>query len=162
MDEPLIAVTFPLPMARLLVPAKRRNPPPAPPAPAPPAPPANPPPPPPPPNPPPPAGRPTNPPAPPPNRPAAPPPTPHLPEAGGGLTVIDLAVMVVLDFLAGVPVTVRQSPTARELTASVTVWENVVVPVQFTVVWPVVFCTSIEVPEIDATLPLAEPPGGGV
>ena len=76
--------------------------------------------------------------------------------------MIDLAVMVVLDFLAGVPVTVRQSPTARELTASVTVWENVVVPVQFTVVWPVVFCTSIEVPEIDATLPLAEPPGGGV
>jgi hypothetical protein len=67
--------------------------------------------------------------------------------------------MVVLDFLAGVPVTVTQSPTATELTAKVTVWEKAVVEVQFTVVCPDVFWTSMALAAMDATLPLALPPG---
>ncbi len=66
------------------------------------------------------------------------------------------AVIVVLDDFDGVPVAVMQSPAARELTASVTVLENVVVGVQVTVVCPVVgFCTSMVAPESAATLPVA-------
>jgi hypothetical protein len=44
------------------------------------------------------------------------------------------AAIVVLDFLAGVPVMVTQSPAANPLTASVSVAENRVEAVQFTVV----------------------------
>jgi hypothetical protein len=47
---------------------------------------------------------------------------------------IVLAAIVVLEDFDGVPVTVRQSPTATALWVWVTVWEKVVVPVQFTVV----------------------------
>ena len=47
------------------------------------------------------------------------------------------AAMVVLDDLDGVPVTVTQSPAFKTLTASDTVFENCVVSVQLTVVWPV-------------------------
>jgi hypothetical protein len=72
---------------------------------------------------------------------------------------IVLAAIVVLEDLEGVPVTVRQSPTATALWGWVAVSENVVVPVQFTVVCPVLaFWTSMEVPLMDATLPLANPP----
>jgi hypothetical protein len=100
---------------------------------------------------------------PPPKRPlAAPPPKPpvQVPEDDGWLIVIDRAAMVVLDFFDFVPVTVRQSPTATALTDSVAVWENVVDGVHDTDVCPAVaLCTSIVVPEIDATLPLAVPCG---
>ena len=68
------------------------------------------------------------------------------------------AAIVVLDDFGAVPVALTQSPAARELTASDTVLENCVVPVQLTVVWPVFgFCTSmLEVDGDDAaTLPLA-------
>ena len=74
------------------------------------------------------------------------------------VTVIERAAMVVLDFFEGVPVTLTQSPAASALTASVTVLENAVVDVQFTVVWPeVVFCTSMfdALASSAATLPLA-------
>ena len=76
---------------------------------------------------------------------------------------MDRAATVVLDFFDGVPVTVRQSPTATALTVSVAVSENVVVGVQLTEVWPsVALCTSIVVPEMEATLPLAPAPVGAV
>src|ERR1019366_2489576 len=150
--DPLTVVTLPLAIARLAAPANDRPapvPPPAPPrgklplggvepeplAPAPPAP--------------------------PPNRPRpAPPPKPlvHVPEDDGLLIVIDRAAMVVLDFFDFVPVTVRQSPAATAPTDSVAVWVNVVDEVHVTDVCPAVeLCTSIVVPEIDATLPLAVP-----
>jgi hypothetical protein len=169
MVDPLTAVTFPVPMASLEPEKKRRAP--APPpnepraAPLPPAaPPPAPPPKPPPEKPPAPPGAPV--PAPVRNRPApAPAPVAHVPDADAGEMTMDLAAIVVLDFLAGVPVTVRQSPTATELTVSVTVLEKVVVAVQLTVVWPADgLCTSMEVPAMEATLPLAIPPraGGGV
>jgi hypothetical protein len=68
--------------------------------------------------------------------------------------------MVVLDFFAFVPVTVRQSPTATALTVSVSVSVNDVVVVHETAVCPAVgLCTCMVVPEIDATLPLAPPLG---
>ena len=66
--------------------------------------------------------------------------------------------MVVFDFFEGVPVTVRQSPTAIALTVSVAVSENVVVGVQVTAVCAVVLCTSIVLPVMVATLPLATLP----
>jgi hypothetical protein len=65
---------------------------------------------------------------------------------------------LVLDFLAGVPVAVTQSPTATADSVSVTVSENLVDDVQSTVVCPeLVLWTSMVVPEIEATLPLATP-----
>lgn len=70
------------------------------------------------------------------------------------------AAMVVLDFLAGVPTTMRQSPTATALIVSVAVSLNVVVGVQFTAVCAVVLCTSMVVPEMLATLPLVPIPLG--
>jgi hypothetical protein len=150
-------VTFPLAMVKL-APENPRRPPappgklplggvspeperlplPAGPAPAPPAPPANLPP--------------------PPNPPAARPPKPdaHVPDDVAVLIVMDRAATVVLDFFDGVPVTVRQSPTATALRVCVAVSEKVVVAVQLTEVWPsVVLCTSIVVPSMEATLPLA-------
>jgi hypothetical protein len=92
--------------------------------------------------------------------PLAPPrPVAHFPVDEGWLIVIKRAVTVVLDFLAGVPVTVRQSPTATADSVSVTVSEKVVDEVHSTVVWPeLVLWTSMVVPEIEATLPLATPP----
>jgi hypothetical protein len=87
----------------------------------------------------------------------------QVPDEDGLLIVIERAAMVVLDFLAGVPVTVRQSPIATALTVSVAVSENVVDAVQLTDVCPaVVLCTSMVVPEIEATLPLAAVPEGAV
>jgi hypothetical protein len=102
--------------------------------------------------------------APPPNPPAAPPgPAAHVPDVVALLIVMDRAATVVLDFFDGVPVTVRQSPTATALRVSVAVSENVVVGVQLTEVCPsVALCTSIVVPEMEATLPLAPAPGGAV
>jgi hypothetical protein len=98
----------------------------------------------------------------PPNDPAPPaPPRPpvHLPDDDGWLIEIERAVTLVFDFLAGVPVTVTQSPTATAESVSVTVSENVVDDVHSTVVCPeLVLCTSMVVPEIEATLPLATPP----
>jgi hypothetical protein len=156
--EPLTAVTVPLAIARLAAPANDRRalaPGPAPPAP--------------------PRGKlppggvkpeplPPAPPAPPPNRPRpTPPPKPrvHVPEDDGWLIVMDRAAMVVLDFFDFVPVTVRQSPTATALTDSVAVWVNVVDEVHITDVCPAVaLCTSIVVPAIDATSPLAVPTCG--
>jgi hypothetical protein len=79
------------------------------------------------------------------------------------LIVMDRAATVVLDFFEGVPVTVRQSPTATALTVSVAVSENVVLGVQLTDVCPsVALCTSIVVPVMEATLPLAPAPVGAV
>jgi hypothetical protein len=153
-DAPVTAVTLPLAMARS-APANDPGPfAPLPPAPlgGPLPPPGNPPP----PlgAPPAPGGLPANDPAPPiPARPAA-----HLPDDEGWLRVIERAVTSVLDFLAGVPVTVRQSPTAMADSVSVTVSEKVVDEVHATVVWPALaLWTSIVVPEIEATLPLATP-----
>jgi hypothetical protein len=94
---------------------------------------------------------------------APPPPNPeaHVPDAVGWLIVIERAATVVLDFFDGVPVTVRQSPAATALTVSVAVSENVVVGVQLTDVCPsAALWTSMVVPEIDATLPLAPAPVG--
>jgi hypothetical protein len=87
--------------------------------------------------------------------PLAPPrPAAHFPDDEGSLIVIERAVTVVLDFLAGVPVTIRQSPTATADSVSVTVSEKIVVEVHSTVVWPeLVLWTSMVVPEIEATLP---------
>jgi hypothetical protein len=88
----------------------------------------------------------------------------HEPEVGGWLIETDRAVMVVLEDLAGVPVTVKQSPTATALPVTASVCENVVDEVVLTVVCPALaLWTSMDVPVIDATLPLADPPGlGGV
>jgi hypothetical protein len=88
----------------------------------------------------------------------------HVPEVEGWLIETDRAVMVVFDDLAGVPVTVKQSPTTTALSVTASVWENVVDEVVLTVVCPALaLWTSMEVPVIDATLPLADPPGlGGV
>jgi hypothetical protein len=153
MVEPLTPVTLPEPMARLAralrkledppPPKLGRVPPSAPPPPAPP--PRR--------KPPPPA----NPPAPP---AAAPvpvrPPSVHDPEELAVLTVMVRAAMVVFDFFDGVPLTVTQSPLASALTASVTVLENVVVVLQFTVVCPeLAFWTSMLDPLSEATLPEA-------
>jgi hypothetical protein len=127
-SDPLIAVTFPEAMDRLAPENARRNP----------EPPLDP------------LGRPLAPASPPapPNPPRAPPPNPpnalrpvvpllepeaHAPEVDAALMDTVLAAMVVLDDFDGVPVTVRQSPTATPLWVCVTVSENVVVPVQFTV-----------------------------
>ena len=83
-----------------------------------------------------------------------------MPELEGWLIETDRAVMVVLDDLAGVPVTVKHPPTTRALCVTVSVWENVVDEVVLTVVCPALaLWTSMEVPVIDATLPLADPPG---
>jgi hypothetical protein len=59
------------------------------------------------------------------------------PDVEAGATEMLRAAMVVLDDFDGVPVTVTQSPAFRTLTASDTVFENCVVSVQLTVVWPV-------------------------
>ncbi len=75
----------------------------------------------------------------------------HEPVEDAALRVIERAAMVVLDFLLGVPVTVTHEPVVTALTASSAVFEKVVVPVQLTVVCPSVFCTSMEVPVMDAT-----------
>jgi hypothetical protein len=74
-----------------------------------------------------------------------------------GVKIVMLrAAIVVLDDFDAVPVTLTQSPAARELTASDTVLENWVVPVQLTVVWPVFgACTSMLEVDSAATLPLA-------
>jgi hypothetical protein len=78
----------------------------------------------------------------------------HVPLDVGVVTVIVRAATVVLDFFDAVPVTEMQSPTASELTASVTVLENCVVVVHPTVVCPVLaFCTSMVEPLSAATLP---------
>ncbi|HEX4126457.1 MAG TPA: hypothetical protein VHX67_02630 [Acidimicrobiales bacterium] len=78
----------------------------------------------------------------------------HVPLEDGVVTVMVRAATVVLDFFDAVPVAEMQSPTARELTPSVTVFENWVVVVQPTVVCPVLaFCTSMLVPLSEATLP---------
>jgi hypothetical protein len=71
------------------------------------------------------------------------------------LIVMVRAATVVLDLFAGVPTTIRQSPTATSPIVSVAVSVNVVVGVQLTAVWPVVLCTSMVVPLMAATLPLA-------
>jgi hypothetical protein len=87
----------------------------------------------------------------------------HVPDDVALLIVMDRAATVVLDFFDGVPVTVRQSPTATALRVSVAVSENVVLVVQLTDVCPsVALCTSIVVPEMEATLPLAPAPAGAV
>jgi hypothetical protein len=102
------------------------------------------------------------PPAPPNPAPPAPvrPPRPlvHVPLVDAWEIVMERAARVVLDFLAGVPVTVKQSPTATALMVSVAVSENVVDPVQVTAVCAVVLCTSIVLPLMLATLPLAALP----
>jgi hypothetical protein len=72
--------------------------------------------------------------APPPNPPAPPTPVAQVPDDVAVLIVIDRAATVLLDFLDGVPVTVRQSPTATTLSVSVAVSENVVLAVQLTAV----------------------------
>jgi hypothetical protein len=88
--------------------------------------------------------------------PAPPKPDAHEPDDEGWLIVMDRAAMVVLDFLEGVPVTMRQSPVATALRVLVAVWLKVVDGVQVTEVCPsLALCTSMVVPEIDATLPLA-------
>ena len=60
----------------------------------------------------------------------------HAPELEGWLIETDRAVMVVLDDLAGVPVTVKHPPTATALCVTASVWENVVDEVVSTVVCP--------------------------
>jgi hypothetical protein len=82
----------------------------------------------------------------------------HAPLVDGLEIVMERAVMVVLDFFAGVPVTIRQSPTATALSVSVAVSENVVDGVQATDVCAVVLCTSMVLPLMVATLPLATLP----
>lgn len=82
----------------------------------------------------------------------------HDPVGDAASSVMLRAAMVVFDDFEGVPVTVTQSPAASELTDSDTVFENCVVDVQLTVVWPVLaFCTSILDAWSAATLPLANP-----
>jgi hypothetical protein len=72
------------------------------------------------------------------------------------LTVRLRAAIVVLDFFDAVPVAVTQSPAAIALTDSVTVLENWVVVVQFTVVWPLLWLwTSMLDALRAATLPVA-------
>jgi hypothetical protein len=74
----------------------------------------------------------------------------------GFVTVMLRAAMVVLDFFDADPVAVTQSPTVMALTASVTLFENCVVDVQFTVVCPLLwFWTSMLEPLSAATLPEA-------
>src|ERR1700679_3832522 len=114
MVEPFTAVTLPVATANFAAPANPWPPPaPAPPPPAPlpgklPLPGVKPP------APPPPAPKPPRP------GPAAPvKPLVHVPELDGLLIVIVRAPIVVLDFLAGVPVAITQSPTATALTVSV-------------------------------------------
>jgi hypothetical protein len=82
----------------------------------------------------------------------------HVPDEEGLLIVIERAAMVVLDFFDFVPVTVRQSPTATALTVSEAVSLNAVDVVHETDVCPALaLCTSIVVPAIEATSPLADP-----
>jgi hypothetical protein len=85
----------------------------------------------------------------------------HEPEDEAAVKVMDRAAMVVLDFFDGVPVTVTHDPAVTALTASAAVWVKVVVPDQLTVVCPDVPCTSMEVPEMDATWPVVPAPAGG-
>lgn len=81
---------------------------------------------------------------------------PQLPLLFGVVTVMLPAAIVVLDFFDAVPVAVMQSPTFTALTDSVTLLENVVDDVQFTVVWPLLgFCTSMLDAFSAATLPVA-------
>ena len=53
------------------------------------------------------------------------------------VTLMFSTAMVVFDFFDGVPVADTQLPTVMELTASDAVFENCVMGVQLTVVWPV-------------------------
>lgn len=119
MVEPLTAVTLPLAMATSVLPAGR-------PVPPPPEPPGRPPP----------LANPPPPPANPPPAPLAPDPVVlvHVPDDDAGRTETVLAVTVVFDFFEGVPVTDTQSPAAIDDADPSAVWENVVVPVQVTVV----------------------------
>jgi hypothetical protein len=79
-----------------------------------------------------------------------------VPLLSGIVTVMLRAAMVVLDFFDADPVAVTQSPTVMALTASVTLFENCVVDVQFTVVCPLLwFWTSMLEPLSAATLPEA-------
>jgi hypothetical protein len=72
------------------------------------------------------------------------------------VTLTERTAIVVFELFDGVPVAVTQEPTVTELTASLTVLENCVVEVQFTVVWPEFgFWTSMLEPAIAATLPKA-------
>lgn len=79
---------------------------------------------------------------------------PQAPVLSGIVKVMLRAEIVVFDFFDAEPVAVTQSPTAIAPTDSVMLFENVVVDVQFTVVWPLLgFWTSmLEVPSA-ATLP---------
>src|SRR5208283_541057 len=87
--------------------------------------------------------------------PAARPPV-QVPVELGVVTVRLRAATVFFELFDAVPVAVTQSPTATEATASVTVFENCVVPVHVTVVWPLDwFCTSMLEALSAATLPLA-------
>jgi hypothetical protein len=89
------------------------------------------------------------------------PPCVHDPVELAVVTVMVRAAIVVLDVLDGVPFTVTQSPAASVLTAWVTVLENVVVVLQFTVVCPeLAFWTSMLDPLREATLP--EAPAGAL
>ena len=85
-----------------------------------------------------------------------PPVAPQLPLLFGIVSVMLFAAIVVLDFFDADPVAVMQSPTVTELTVSVTLFENVVVDVQFTVVWPLLgFWTSMLDALSAAMLPVA-------
>jgi hypothetical protein len=85
----------------------------------------------------------------------------QVPAVEGLLIVMERAAIVVFDFFDGVPVTVKQSPTATALSVSVAVSENVVLAVQVTAVCAVVLCTSIVLPVMVATLPLVTLPLAG-
>jgi hypothetical protein len=86
----------------------------------------------------------------------------HRPEAVAGTTEMLRAAIVFLDDLDAVPVTVMQSPVASWPTDCFTIFENCVVAVQLTVVWPLLgFCTSMLDAERAATLPVV-PKGVGV
>jgi hypothetical protein len=74
----------------------------------------------------------------------------------GMVTVRLRAATLVFEFFGAVPVAVTQAPTAMEPTDSVTVWENCVVGVHVTVVWPLEgLCTSMLEALSAATLPMA-------
>ena len=98
------------------------------------------------------------PPDPPPEAPPGKPPNPpvHFPVVGW-LTVTVLAVTTLV-FLAVVPETVTQSPTATEVAGTLTIWVKAVDVVQLTVVCPLCWLwTSMEDPVMAATEP--EAPG---
>lgn len=93
-----------------------------------------------------------------PEAPPGKPPNPpvHFPVVGS-LTVTVLAVTTLV-FLAVVPETVTQSPTATEVAGTLTIWVKAVDVVQLTVVWPLCWLwTSMDDPVMAATEP--EAPG---